>query len=159
MIELLRILEKDAKISPKEIATMTGEPESKVIDFINEMEEKGIIRGYRTAINWEAAGVEYVYALIDLKVTLDRDKGYDTIAERIAKFPEVQSVRLVSGNYDLSVIVKGRTMKDVAYFVAEKIATIGEVRDTVTHFSLKSYKENGDILYGEEKDRRLAVTL
>ncbi|MDY6964571.1 MAG: Lrp/AsnC family transcriptional regulator [Halobacteriota archaeon] len=158
MIEVLKILEKDAKITTKEIATMTGESESKVKKFIEEMEEKGIIRGYRTVINWEAVGVEYVHALIDLKVNLDRDKGYDAIAERIAKFPEVQSIRLVSGNHDLSVIVKGRTMKDVAYFVAEKIATIGEVRDTVTHFSLKSYKDNGDILYGEEKDRRLAVT-
>ena len=158
MIEILKILEKDARANIKEIATMTGQSESKVKKSIGEMEKKGIIIGYKTIINWERAGTENIYALIDIKVNLDREKGYDAIAERISRFPDVQSVRLVSGNYDLSVVVKGKTMKEVAYFVAEKIATLEEVRDTVTHFSFKLYKENGVILYEKEKSKRLAIT-
>jgi DNA-binding Lrp family transcriptional regulator len=159
MIEVLKILEKNAKASISEISAMTGMPESTVAKEIEEMEEKGVIRRYKAVIDWEKAGIEDVYALIDLKVSLDREKGYDSIAERISRFTEVQSVRLVSGDYDLSIVVKGKTMKDVAYFVAEKISTLKEVKDTVTHFSLKIYKENGDIFYEKEKDRRLAVTL
>ncbi len=158
MIEILKILEKDARADPKEIATMIGKSESKVVKAIADMEKKGIIIGYKTIINWERAGDEDIYALIDIKVNLDREKGYDAIAERISRFPDVLSVRLVSGNYDLSVVVKGKTMKEVAYFVAEKIATLEEVRDTVTHFSFKLYKENGVILYETEKNRRLAIT-
>lgn len=158
MIEILKILEKDARANPKEIATMTDQSESKVKKTIEELEKKGIIIGYKTIINWERAGAEDIYALIDIKVDLDREKGYDAIAERISRFPDVQSVRLVSGNYDLSVVVKGKTMKEVAYFVAEKISTLEEVRDTVTHFSLKLYKENGVILYEKDKNKRLAIT-
>jgi len=158
MIEILKILEKDARADPKEIATMIGKPESKVVKAITDMEKKGIIIGYKTIINWERAGAEDIYALIDIKVNLDREKGYDAIAERISRFPDVLSVRLVSGNYDLSVVLKGKTMKEVAYFVAEKISTLEEVRDTVTHFSFKLYKENGVILYETEKNRRLAIT-
>ncbi|MHC1566950.1 MAG: Lrp/AsnC family transcriptional regulator [Candidatus Syntropharchaeia archaeon] len=159
MIEVLKILENDARISVEEIAEMTGKSKSEIEKIISELEESGVILGFKTMINWEKIGVEKVYALIDLKITLDRDRGYDTIAERIAKFPEVRSVRLVSGQYDISVLVEGNTMKDVAYFVAEKIATLDQVRDTVTHFILKSYKEDGKILYEEEKNKRLVITL
>ncbi|MHC1585438.1 MAG: Lrp/AsnC family transcriptional regulator [Candidatus Syntropharchaeia archaeon] len=159
MIEVLKILENDARISVEEIAEMTGKSKSEIEKIISELEESGVILGFKTMINWEKIGVEKVYALIDLKITLDRDRGYDTIAERIAKFPEVRSVRLVSGQYDISVLVEGNTMKDVAYFVAEKIATLDQVRDTVTHFILKSYKEDGKILYEEEENKRLVITL
>lgn len=158
MLEILRILEDDAKTNVDEIAAMLGLDEDTVSEKIKEMEEKGIIRRYKTVIDWEKAGVGSIQALIDIKVDLNRESGYDCIAERIAGFPEVQSVRLISGDYDLSIVVKGKTMKEVAYFVAEKIATLEQVRDTVTHFLLKIYKENGDIFYEKEVDRRLLVT-
>jgi DNA-binding Lrp family transcriptional regulator len=158
VLEILRILEDDAKTNVDEIAAMLGLDEDTVSEKIKEMEEKGIIRRYKTVIDWEKAGVGSIQALIDIKVDLNRESGYDCIAERIAGFPEVQSVRLISGDYDLSIVVKGKTMKEVAYFVAEKIATLEQVRDTVTHFLLKIYKENGDIFYEKEVDRRLLVT-
>jgi len=158
MKEILEILEKDARLSPKEISEMTGIPEEKVKEIIKEMEERGVIRKYKTVIDWERLGEEYVYALVDLKIHLERGIGYDAIADRIARFPEVLDVRLVSGDYDLSLLVRGRTMKEVAFFVSDKIATLDQVKDTVTHFILKTYKEDGDILYEKERDRRLAIS-
>ncbi len=157
-IEMLQILEEDARITPAEISKMTGVPEKNVSELIGKLERKGAIIKYKTVVDWEKAGVEYIYALIDLKVNLDRDNGYDSIAERISMFPEVESVRLVSGNYDLAVIVKGKSMKDVASFIAEKISTLEQVRDTVTHFSLKMYKREGEMLHKKDADRRLAVS-
>ena len=109
-------------------------------------------------IDWEKAGEEYVYAIIELKVALRSRTGYDAIAERIAKFPEVRSVRLISGDHDLSLTVRGRSMKDVAFFVAEKIATLEQVQGTVTHFVLRTYKEDGDVLFEKERSERLAVS-
>ena len=158
MKEILDILENDPKIQPKEIATMTGLTEAQVASKIKEMEKKGIIRKYKTVIDWEKAGEEYVYAIIELKVVLRSRTGYDAIAERIAKFPEVVSVRLISGGHDLSLTVRGKSMKDVAFFVAEKIATLEQVQGTVTHFVLRTYKQDGDILFEKERSERLPVT-
>jgi len=158
MKEILEILEKDARATPAEISEMTGIPEEKVREIIKEMEERGVIRKYKTVINWEKIGEEYVYALVDLKIHLERGVGYDAVADRIARFPEVVDLRLVSGDYDLSLLVRGRSMKEVAFFVSDKIATLDQVKDTVTHFILKTYKEDGDILYEREKDRRLAIS-
>jgi DNA-binding Lrp family transcriptional regulator len=158
MKEILEILEKDARLSPKELSEMTGIPEEKVKEIIREMEERGVIRKYKTVINWERIGEEYVYALVDLKIHLERGIGYDAIADRIARFPEVLDVRLVSGDYDLSLLVRGKSMKEVAFFISDKIATLDQVKDTVTHFILKTYKEDGDILYEKEKDKRLAIS-
>lgn len=158
MKEILEILENDARVSVDEIATMTGIPESQVKKSIKEAEEKGIIRKYKTVIDWDKAGEEYVYAIIELKVQVERGTGYDAIAERIAKFPEVVSARLVSGDHDLSLLVKGKTMKDVAFFVAEKIAPLESIQGTVTHFILKTYKQDGDIFYEKEESKRLAIT-
>jgi len=157
--EILKILEENARLSDKEIATMAGLKESEVKSIIEELETKGIIRKYKAIIDYEKAGIEAVQALIDIKVTPERSTGYDNIAERISKFPEVKSVRLVSGEYDLSVLVAGKTMREVAYFVAEKIAPLEQVRNTVTHFLLKTYKENGEVYGEEEEGRRLRVTL
>ncbi|PXF52503.1 MAG: Lrp/AsnC family transcriptional regulator [Candidatus Methanophagaceae archaeon] len=157
--EILRILEENARLSNKEIATLAGLKESEVKSIIEELETKGIIRKYKAIINYEKAGIEAVQALIDIKVTPERSTGYDSIAERISKFPEVKSVRLVSGEYDLSVLVTGKTMREVAYFVAEKIAPLEQVRNTVTHFLLKTYKENGEMYEEEEEGRRLRITL
>ncbi len=157
--EILKILEENARLSNKEIATLAGLKESEVKSIIEELETKGIIRKYKAIINYEKAGIEAVQALIDIKVTPERSTGYDSIAERISKFPEVKSVRLVSGEYDLSVLVTGNTMREVAYFVAEKIAPLEQVRNTVTHFLLKTYKENGEMYEEEEEGRRLRITL
>ncbi len=158
MKEILEILESNPKITPGEIAALTGMKESEVASKIKEMEKKGIIRKYKTVIDWEKAGEEYVYAIIELKVTLRSRTGYDAIAERIAKFPEVRSVRLISGDHDLSLTVRGKSMKDVAFFVAEKIATLEQVQGTVTHFVLRAYKEDGDVLFEKERSERLAVS-
>jgi DNA-binding Lrp family transcriptional regulator len=158
MKEILEILESNPRIAPKEIATMTGTTEAAVASKIKEMEKKGIIRKYKTVIDWEKAGEEYVYAIIELKVALRSRTGYDSIAERIAKFPEVRSVRLISGDHDLSLTVRGKSMKDVAFFVAEKIATLEQVQGTVTHFVLRTYKEDGDVLFEKERQERLAVS-
>lgn len=158
MKEILEILESNPRIAPREIATMTGITEAQAASKIKEMEKKGIIRKYKTVIDWEKAGEEYVYAIIELKVALRERTGYDAIAERIAKFPEVRSVRLISGDHDLSLTVRGKSMKDVAFFVAEKIATLEQVQGTVTHFVLRTYKEDGDVLFEKERSERLAVS-
>ncbi|NMX22131.1 Lrp/AsnC family transcriptional regulator [ANME-1 cluster archaeon GoMg4] len=157
--EILGILEGNARLSDTEIAQMVGLEETEVKELISELERKKVIRKYKAVINYEKAGVETVQALIDVKVSPERDTGYDSIAERISRFPEVTSVRLVSGEYDLSVLVSGKTMHDVAYFIAAKIAPLEQVRNAVTHFLLKTYKENGETYGEEEQGKRLAVTL
>ncbi len=156
-VEILRILEENARIGSGEIAEMLGISKDEVEEILNELEENGVILKYKTVINWEKVLEDFVYAIIDVKVSLSREKSYDDIARRIAKFPEVHAVRLVSGEYDFQVVVKGRSLKDVAFFVAEKISTIPEVRDTVTHFVLRTYKEEGVTLFSDEEDRRLAL--
>lgn len=158
MKEILEILENNSKLQPEEIAAMTGINASEVVSKIKEMEKNGIIRKYKTVIDWEKAGEEYVYAIIEVKVALRERTGYDAIAKRIAKFPEVRSVRLLSGDHDLSLTVRGRSMKDVAFFVAEKIAPLEQVQSTVTHFVLRTYKEDGDILFEKEHAERLPVS-
>lgn len=158
MEEILEILSRGAKTTPKQIAEMTGKKEEEIKKKIKEMEDSGIILKYKTIINWDKAGKELVYALIDVKVTPERGKGYDAIAERIIRFPEVKSVYLISGMYDLSVLVEGKSMKEVANFVAEKLAPLEQVTGTVTHFMLKKYKEDGEILYKEEENKRLAIS-
>ncbi len=158
MKEILEILESNPRIEPGEIATMIGITEAQVASKIKQLEKKGIIRKYKTVIDWEKAGEEYVYAMIEIKVALRSRTGYDAIAERIAKFPEVRSVRLISGGHDLSLTVRGRSMKEVAFFVAEKIATLEQVQGTVTHFVLRTYKEDGDVLFEKERSERLAVS-
>jgi DNA-binding Lrp family transcriptional regulator len=157
VFEVLKILSENSKVTPQEISQMTGFPEEEVEEIIRKEEENGVILKYKTLINWEKAGEELVFAVIDVNVTLSREKGYDDIAKRIAKFPEVHAIRLVSGEYDFQVVVKGKNLKEVAFFVAEKISTIPEVRDTVTHFILRTYKEEGVLLFSDEEDRRLAI--
>lgn len=156
--EVLRLLENDARLTFREIAEMVGMSEDEVREIVKKAEDNGIILKYKTLINWEKFGEEPVYAVIDIRVTLTREKSYDDIAKRIAKYPEVHAVRLISGDYDFQVVVKGKSLKDVSFFVAEKISTIPEVLTTVTHFVLRTYKEEGVLLFKEEEDRRLAIT-
>jgi len=156
-LEVLKILEDNARLSIDEISEMTGYKTQEIEEIMRSAEEKGIVLKYKTLVDWEKAGKEIVYAIIDVRVTLTREKSYDDIAKRIAKFPEVHAVRLVSGDYDFQVVVKGKSLKEVAFFVAEKISTIPEVLTTVTHFVLRSYKEEGVLLFSDEEDRRLAI--
>ncbi len=157
--EILQILEGNARLNDAEIAQMARLDVTEVSEIIAGLERKGIIRKYKAVINYEKAGIEVVQALIDVKVSPERNTGYDSVAKRISRFPEVKSVRLVSGEYDLLVLVTGKTMQEVAYFVAEKIAPLEQVRNTLTHFLLKTYKENGEIYGDEGQGKRLAVTL
>ncbi|MBC7341207.1 MAG: Lrp/AsnC family transcriptional regulator [Clostridia bacterium] len=154
---ILEILESNSKATPEYIATLLGSTPQEVQAEIRAMEEKGIILQYRTLINWEKAGHEMVHALIEVKVTPQRDVGFHQVAERIYRYPEVRSVALMSGTYDLSVEVQGKSMKEVALFVAEKLATLEHVTSTVTHFVLKKYKEDGVILEGEETNHRQVI--
>jgi len=158
MDEILEILSKNAKTTPANIAALLGKTEEDVIKNIRELEEAGIITKYITLINWEKLEESPVFAVLDLKVALQRRTGYDSVAERIARFSEVESVRLISGDHDLSVTVRGKSMKDVAYFVAEKIAPLEGIQSTCTHFILRSYKEHGVVLTEKPKPKRLVVT-
>ncbi len=153
---VLKCLQEDAHLSAKDIAVRLGTTEVKVKKVIGECEKKNIIRGYKAMVDWEKAGVERCYALVDVKVSPAREVGFDDIAERIYRFPEVRFVYLVSGLYDLSMMVEGRTMHDIAKFVSEKLAPIDRVQQTITHFIMKKYKEEGVILQDGE-DHRLAI--
>ena len=157
MSEILRILSEDAKATPAQIATLLGRSEEDVAREIKDLEDTGVIKKYITLVNWEKLEGSYVFAVIELKVALQRKTGYDSVAERISRFSEVESLRLISGDYDLQVTVKGKSMRDVAFFVAEKLASIDRVQSTSTHFLLKKYKEDGVIFELQEEDRRLAV--
>lgn len=157
-IDVLRILEKDARTTPAQIAAMTGRDEAGVAADIAALEAEGIIRSYHTRVDWDRAGDGRVFAFIDVAAQPERGTGYDRIAERIYRYPEVHSVYLVSGSQDLRVVVEGRTMQQVANFVAEKLATIDGVRGTATHFLLKKYKDDGVIFAETTTDERLAVT-
>ena len=151
---ILAYLEKDARITSSDIATMLGVSEAEVKAIIEECEADGTILGYRTVVNWEKTGKNGVTALIELKTIPQRDKGFGSVAERICNFPEVKSVALMSGGFDLAITVECANMRDVAFFVAEKLATIEGVTATATHFELQIYKENV-VVYGTEKtDKR-----
>ena len=156
--EILAILEKDARTTPAQIAAMTGQTEDDVRAAIAGAEADGTIRSYKTRIDWEKAGESRVFAFIDVAAQPERGSGYDRIAERIYRYPEVHSVYLVSGSLDLRVVVEGRTMQDVANFVAEKLAPVDGVRGTTTNFLLKKYKDDGVVFHEPDYDRRLAVT-
>ncbi len=157
--EIFKILEKDARTTPEQIAVMTGLPRETVEKTIKKAEEEHTLLKYKAIVNWQKLGQEEVWALIEVKVQPQRKFGFDTVAERIYKFPQARSVYLVSGTYDLAVMVTGKTMHEVAGFVSEKLATLEGVQGTVTHFGLKRYKEDGDILEGKEGVSRQPVTL
>ena len=159
MEEILEILEKDCKVSEEKIAVMLGKSVEEVRDTIKRLEKDNIIVGYHTLINWEKSEKEKVTAFIEVKVTPQRGQGFDKVAERIYLFPEVKACYLMSGGFDLSVIVEGNTMKEVALFVAEKLAPLESVLSTATHFVLKKYKDNGVIFEEKPEDDRESVVL
>lgn len=159
MEEILEILEKNNKLTEEQIAVMLNKPVEDVRAEIKKLEENHVILGYTTLINWEKTSREKVTALIEVKVTPQRGEGFDKVAERIYQFPEVKSCYLMSGGFDLTVIIEGKTMKEVALFVAEKLAPLESVLSTGTHFVLKKYKAEGTIFEERPKDDREVVVL
>ncbi|NPV89441.1 MAG: Lrp/AsnC family transcriptional regulator [Firmicutes bacterium] len=158
MQEILKLLEENCRLRPEEIATMLGLSQEQIAAALAKLEEDKVILGYKALVNWDKAGGNGVTAKIEVKVTPEREVGFDKIAERIGRFPQVKSVYLMSGTYDLLVEVEGKTMKDVAMFVTEKLATLDNVQGTVTHFLLKKYKQDGIIFEDKEEEFRLVVT-
>lgn len=152
---ILKLLEENAKINIADLAIMTeiSAPEAEV--RIKDMEDAGVIRRYSAVINWELAGQTPVLAVLELKVSPERDFGYDRIADRIARFSEVKALRLMTGAYDLELLVSGRNMQEIARFVAEHIAPMDRIRETATHIVMKIYKENGDVFFEREVGERL----
>ncbi|GKU25532.1 Lrp/AsnC family transcriptional regulator [Clostridium folliculivorans] len=154
MDEILEILEKNSKYTAEEIAVMTGRPLEEVKQTIKKYEDDSVIVGYTTLINWEKTKKDSVTALIEVRVTPQRGEGFDKVAERIYKFPEVKACYLMSGGFDLTVIVEGKSLKEVSLFVSEKLAVQENVLSTATHFVLKKYKDNGTIFEEKTRDDR-----
>lgn len=159
MNDILEILEKNSNASIESIAVMLGKSVEEVKAEISKLENDGIIVGYKALINWEKTDSENVTALIELKVTPQRGEGFDKVAERIYRYPQVKACYLMSGGFDLTVLIEGKSMKEVALFVAEKLATLENVLSTATHFVLKKYKDKGIIFEVNERDEREAVRL
>ncbi len=159
MDEILEILEKNGRATAAEIAAMIGKPESDAAKAIADFEKSGAITGYSALVNWDKADSERVIALIEVKVTPQMDRGFDKVAERIYSFPEVVSCYLMSGGFDLTVVVEGKTMKEAALFVSGKLAPIPGVTSTATHFILKKYKDKGVVFGGNTDDDREQVLL
>ncbi|SHI64824.1 Lrp/AsnC family transcriptional regulator [Parasporobacterium paucivorans] len=156
--KILSIIEKNSRIDFKELAVLLGESEETVINEIREMEKENIICGYHTLINWDNMEEEKVIALIEVKVTPQRGLGFDKLAERIYNYNEVDSVYLMSGGFDFTVIVEGRTMKEVASFVSDKLAPMDAIQSCATHFVLKKYKDHGTVISDPKKDERMLFT-
>ncbi|EMS69756.1 Lrp/AsnC family transcriptional regulator [Ruminiclostridium cellobioparum] len=154
MEEILEILEKNSKVTAAEIAVMLGKSVEEVTEAIKKYEAENVIVGYSTLVNWDKTEREKVTALIEVKVTPQRGLGFDKIADRIYKYPEVTACYLMSGGFDLTVIIEGKTMKEVALFVSEKLAPLESVLSCATHFVLKKYKDKGTIFEEKPIDRR-----
>jgi DNA-binding Lrp family transcriptional regulator len=159
MKEIFEILEQNARATSEQIATMVDKPVSEVEKIIKRAEKDGTILKYKTIINWPKLGEGDIWALIEVRVTPQRGVGFDAIAERIYQFPEVHSAYLVSGTYDLAILVRGKTMQEISSFVSEKLAPLEQVQSTVTHFLLKRYKESGETFHlPKEINKRLPIT-
>ncbi len=156
--ELLSLIEKNSRIDLKELAILLGKDEIDVVNEISKLEAEGIICGYHTLINWEKTSIEKVNALIEVKVTPQRGQGFDKIAERIYNYPEVRAVYLISGGYDLLVILEEKSLREIANFVSDKLSTLDSVLSTATHFVLKKYKDHGTIFDKKKNDEREVIT-
>ena len=154
MDKLLKLLEDEARLTPAQIAVMTQRDEGDIKRAVEEYEKNGTILGYQALIDWDKTDREYVSAIIELCITPQRDRGFDKVAERIYSYPEVKSLYLMSGAYDLHVVIEGRTMREVASFVAEKLAPMESIQSTSTHFVLKKYKDKGVVYDAKETDQR-----
>ena len=154
MNDILKLLEDNATLTAEQLAVMCNKEVGDIKNLIKTYEKEGVIVGYKTLVDWDKTDRECVSAIIEIKITPQRDRGFDHVAEKIYNYPEVQSLYLMSGGYDLCVQIEGKTMKEVAYFVAQKLAPIDSVISTATHFVLRKYKDKG-VIYGvEEIDER-----
>ena len=156
--ELLAIIEKNGRMGLKELAILLGVEEIQVANELAALEAEGIICGYHTMFDWEKTSREKVSALIEVRVTPQRGQGFDNIAERIYQYPEVQSVYLMSGGYDLMIILEGKTLREISAFVSEKLSALDSVLSTATHFILKKYKDHGTVLSKKKEDEREMIT-
>jgi len=156
--KILSVIEKNSRIDIGELAVLLGEDEAALANEIANMEKEGVICGYHTLINWEKTKNEKVNALIEVRVTPQKGMGFDNIAERIYQFSEVSAIYLMSGAFDFTVFIEGRTMREVAQFVSDKLAPMDSVLSTATHFVLKKYKDHGTILSAKKKDERQLIT-
>ena len=156
--KILAVMEKNSRIDLKELAVLLGEDEIAVANAIADMEKENIICGYHTLIDWEKTSIDKVTALIEVRVTPQRGQGFDNIAERIYKYPEVTAVYLISGAYDLLVTLDGKNLRDISRFVSDKLSTMDYVLSTATHFILKKYKDHGTILTKKYEDTREKVS-
>lgn len=159
MQEILDLLQSDARLTPEDIAAMTKKDVDEVAAVIAQLEKDGVILKYTAIVNQEkiTTEIDMVRAVIEIQVLPERERGFDALAERIYRFPQVKSLYLMSGGYDLQVIIEGKTLKDVALFVSQKLATLTGVKSTKTHFVLKTYKENDIVYVDSKKDRREGV--
>ncbi|MGYP001625547935 len=151
-------LEKNSRVDLGELAVLLGSDEALIANEIADMEQEEIICGYHTMINWEKTSSEKVTALIEVRVTPQRGQGFDSIAERIYNYPEVQSVYLISGGFDLLVILEEKTLREISQFVSDRLSTLDSVLSTATHFILKKYKEHGTVMSRRSEDERMKVT-
>ncbi|MCI8453434.1 MAG: Lrp/AsnC family transcriptional regulator [Lachnospiraceae bacterium] len=156
--KILAVLEKNSRIDLGELAAILGENEANIANEMAQMERDNVICGYHTLINWEKTGNEKMVALIEVKVTPQRGMGFDKIAERIYQYSEVESIYLMSGAYDFMVMLEGKTMREVAQFVSEKLSPMDSVLSTATHFVLKKYKDHGTIMCDKPEDERMLIT-
>lgn len=156
--EILTFIEKNSRVDLKELAIILGTDEVTVANELSAMEKEHVICGYHTLIDWDKTNIDKVTALIEVRVTPQRGEGFDKIAERIYNYPEVHAVYLISGAYDLMVILEGKTLKGVSMFVTDKLSTIDQVVGTATHFILKKYKDHGTVLGQAKTDERMVIT-
>ena len=156
--KILTFIEKNSRVDLKELAIMLGVDEASVVQELEQMESEHIICGYHTLINWDKVGVEKVTAMIEVRVTPQREMGFDKVAERIYNYPEVNAVFLISGGFDLLVTLEGKTLRQVSQFVTDKLSTLDSVLSTKTNFILKKYKDHGTIIADAPKDERMSIT-
>ena len=154
MNELLQILENNSRLSHEALALMLDKEVGDIKKMIEDYEKDGVILGYKTMIDWDKTDREYVSALIELKITPQLGRGYEHVAQKIYDYPEVESLYLMSGSFDLAVLIEGKTMREVAFFVAEKLATLEDVISTSTHFVLRKYKDKGVVFGAVPVDER-----
>ncbi len=155
--KILTFIEKNSRIDLAELAVILGVEEADVANELEAMEQEHIICGYPTLIDWDKVGIEKVTALIEVRVTPQREMGFDKVAERIARYPEVNAVYLISGGFDFLVSIEGKTLREVSQFVSEKLSTIDTVLSTKTNFILKKYKDHGTVMAAPAKDERIMM--
>lgn len=155
--KILSYIEKNSRVGLAELSAMLDMEEAAVMNELEAMEQEGIICGYHTLINWDKAGVEKVTALIEVRVTPQRGMGFDKVAERIYNYPEVTSVYLISGGFDLMVTLEGKTLREISQFVSERLSALDQVLSTKTNFILKKYKDHGTVMAAPAKDERIMM--